>query len=82
MASKTKTARTTRRTKAKHCVHHWVIESPNGRESVGICKHCSTEKSFQNSNEQVMWEQTNTIRNHNAVRVRRPQASGLSDELE
>lgn len=45
------------------CVHHWIIESPNGRESRGVCKHCGLQKEFVNSTESVMWEQTNTIRN-------------------
>ena len=46
-----------------NCVHHWLIESPNGRESQGVCKHCGKAKEFVNSTESVMWEQTNTIRN-------------------
>ena len=48
---------------AKTCVHHWRIESPNGRESQGVCKRCGAIKAFANSNESVMWEQTNTLRN-------------------
>ena len=47
----------------KNCVHHWRIESPNGRESQGVCKRCGAVRSFANSNESVMWEQTNTLRN-------------------
>lgn len=46
-----------------NCVHHWIIETPNGRESRGVCKHCGKQKGFVNSTESVMWEQTNTIRN-------------------
>jgi len=46
-----------------NCVHHWLIETPNGRESTGTCKRCGASKSFANSTEQVMWEQTNTLRN-------------------
>ncbi len=45
------------------CVHHWAIETPNGRESEGVCKRCGTRRSFSNSNDSVMWEQTNTLRN-------------------
>jgi hypothetical protein len=44
------------------CIHHWLIEAPSGRESTGVCKRCGKRKSFANSNESVMWEQTNTIR--------------------
>lgn len=47
----------------KACVHHWQIESPNGRESTGVCKRCGAQKAFSNSTESVMWEQTNTLRN-------------------
>ena len=64
------------------CVHHWVIESPNGRESRGKCKMCGKAKVFANSNENVMWEQTNTLRNDlgRSVRVPRPEDLALSDE--
>ena len=51
------------RRRTANCVHHWIIESPNGRESSGSCKHCGKTKEFVNSTESVMWEQTNTIRN-------------------
>ena len=44
------------------CVHHWAIEDPNGRESEGVCKRCGLRRSFSNSNDSVMWEQTNTLR--------------------
>ena len=47
----------------KSCVHHWRIESPNGRESQGVCKRCGAIRAFANSTESVMWEQTNTLRN-------------------
>ena len=47
----------------KNCVHHWRIESPNGRESTGVCQRCGSKRKFSNSTESVMWEQTNTLRN-------------------
>ena len=47
---------------ARNCVHHWAIESPNGRESRGVCRRCGSERSFANSTESVMWEQSNTLR--------------------
>ena len=58
------------------CVHHWLIDTPNGRESQGVCKRCGATKEFSNSTEQVMWEQTNTLRNDLA----RPQRSSKVDE--
>lgn len=73
---------TNTRSKPTNCVHHWVIDSPSGRESIGMCRNCGSTKSFQNSNEHVMWEQTNTIRNHGTFRVPRPSSTTLSDEVE
>ena len=72
------TNKVTERKSTKNCVHHWIIDSPNGRESSGACKRCGLERNFANSTEQVMWEQTNTIRN--PLRVSRPAEIRLSDE--
>lgn len=52
------------------CVHHWRIDSPNGRESVGTCKRCGATRVFSNSNDSVMWEQTNTLRSDLSGRYR------------
>ena len=37
------------------CVHHWVIEVPNGPLSGGVCQRCGEERDFQNSAEPVGW---------------------------
>ncbi len=68
---------------ATNCVHHWLIEAPNGRESVGTCNRCGTVRSFTNSTEAVMWEQTNTLRNtvRGGVRLSKPSEIMLSDEV-
>jgi hypothetical protein len=65
-----------------NCVHHWLIETPNGRESTGLCKRCGATKSFANSTEQVMWEQTNTLRNdlNRAHRSSKSEEYSLADE--
>ncbi len=34
--------------KAK-CCHYWIIESPNGSSSRGVCKFCKEERVFNNS---------------------------------
>jgi len=31
------------------CRHYWLIDSPNGATSQGICKFCGEEKDFYNS---------------------------------
>jgi len=71
-----------RKTRSAQCVHHWVIEAPNGRESRGRCKHCGKAKVFANSTEHVMWEQTNTLRNdlRSSLRIPKPKDVTLSDE--
>lgn len=69
-------------TQVATCVHHWLIEAPNGRESEGRCKRCGVLKSFTNSTEAVMWEQTNTLRTvRSGVRASKPSEIVLSDEV-
>jgi hypothetical protein len=38
------------------CRHHWVIESPHGATSHGICKICGEGREFQNSASDTLWE--------------------------
>ena len=73
---------TARKTRAKKCVHHWMIETPNGRESRGVCRNCGRKRAFANSTENVMWEQTNTLRNElgSTLRIPKPTEIRLSDE--
>jgi hypothetical protein len=30
------------------CCHHWIIDSPHGPISQGLCKNCGAEKEFLN----------------------------------
>lgn len=38
------------------CPHHWVIDSPNGPTSTGVCKLCGATQDFVNSLGSVGWE--------------------------
>lgn len=38
------------------CRHHWVIESPQGATSRGVCKLCGSEREFPNSAQDSLWE--------------------------
>lgn len=38
------------------CAHRWVIETPNGEMSHGVCKTCGAEKDFPNAAEDGLWE--------------------------
>ena len=33
---------------ATGCRHHWIIETPNGPVSKGICKLCGEKRDFEN----------------------------------
>ena len=41
------------------CTHHWMIETPNGKYSNGVCKNCNEVKQFSNY-EVVRWRKFNT----------------------
>ena len=38
----------TRRRAAQSCRHHWLIETPNGATSRGVCKRCGAKKRYPN----------------------------------
>ena len=41
---------------ASNCAHHWMIESPNGPLSEGVCQRCGEKREFTNSAESTsMW---------------------------
>ena len=33
------------------CVHYWEVPSPNGPESLGVCRLCGEERMFPNWDE-------------------------------
>ena len=43
-------------TRDGQCRHHWLIESPEGPISVGICKLCGAQREFRNSVVDLLWE--------------------------
>jgi hypothetical protein len=38
------------------CVHYWIIESPQGPVSKGVCKHCGAISEFRNYMPYPSWE--------------------------
>ena len=40
---------------APQCSHQWMIDSPNGPQSKGVCRLCGAERSFQNFIEGSSW---------------------------
>jgi len=41
------------------CIHHWVIEPPEGPFSKGKCLKCGEEKEFHNYFPHSTWENEN-----------------------
>ena len=37
------------------CKHYWIIDSPNGPTSKGVCKYCGVENEFSNSAPFASW---------------------------
>ncbi len=40
--------------------HHFVIDPPNGKVSLGICKHCGEARDFFNSYDKADYRQFST----------------------
>lgn len=38
------------------CVHHWLIETPQGATSKGVCKLCGAMGEFRNATSGAYWE--------------------------
>ena len=43
-----------RHTAARHCQHRWVIETPHGATSRGLCRSCGSTKRFPNAPEDIL----------------------------
>ena len=41
---------------SKLCEHRWVIETPHGKTSRGLCRRCGATKRFPNAAEDALWE--------------------------
>ena len=41
---------------AVDCKHYWVIETPVGRTSRGVCRFCGAERDFANYIPHDSWE--------------------------
>jgi len=59
MSRKIKALQEKRKPRAK-CIHYWIIESPMGPTSMGICKFCGAVSEFQNYMPYPSWENRGT----------------------
>ncbi len=47
----TKLAPREQRKRARNCQHRWMIETPHGATSRGLCKRCGSTKRFPNASD-------------------------------
>ena len=38
------------------CVHHWIIDPPDGPVSTGMCQKCGEKRQFQNYFPHSIWD--------------------------
>ena len=58
------------------CIHYWVIDSPEGPTSRGICRLCGAEDEFSNYISYPSWQDTKWGRSkHNAPELELIEAS-------
>ena len=50
------------------CTHYWIIETPDGPTSRGVCKYCGAVKEFKNYALHSKREDNITTPNHGAGR--------------
>ena len=39
------------------CRHYWVLKSPMGEVSQGVCKYCRKVRGFKNATEDFVWQE-------------------------
>lgn len=42
---------------ASLCRHYWVIETPNGPVSRGVCRYCEAVRDFKNFIDSLPWSE-------------------------
>ena len=56
---------------SRKCVHHWMIESPNGKISMGTCNKCGKKREHHNS---IDWSQWANSRYHHGYTKPNPRS--------
>ena len=46
-----------REEETRQCGHHWLIDSPGGPTSKGVCRLCGIERQFRNYLESARWDE-------------------------
>ena len=56
MVTATEGSAVEREVETRQCGHHWLIDSPGGPTSKGVCRLCGIERQFRNCLESVRWD--------------------------
>jgi len=43
------------------CRHHWVIDTPDGPVSTGVCRLCGEQREFKNFLEGTYWDDDTSL---------------------
>ncbi len=63
------------------CQHHWIIETPRGAISKGLCKRCGSEREFRNSANDYVWEDDSSHSYNNRTGIRPTPKAADYDEV-
>ena len=56
MVNRTEAKPKEKRSRNRKCQHYWIIDTPKGPVSRGVCKYCGAAKEFQNYWQGSTWE--------------------------
>ncbi len=57
MVTATEGSAVEREEETRQCGHYWLIDSPGGPTSKGVCRLCGIERQFRNYLENARWDE-------------------------
>lgn len=61
------------------CRHHWIIDSPQGATSMGVCKICGTRREFFNYAPEGSWD-SESLSDLSSKKSWEPKTASAADE--
>ncbi len=73
-----------RRHETPKCLHHWIVETPHGVTSRGLCKRCGATKRFPNAAADLLAESRANAKGRwaNNQRVSKPTEIALPEGMQ
>ena len=68
----------------RKCLHHWIVETPHGATSRGLCKRCGAAKRFPNAAADLLAESRANARGRwsNNRRISKPTEIALPEGMQ